>query len=243
MRCPGQDTRYWKSDAIFEVKCPQCGHQVEFFKDESTRKCKKCGHKLINPKMDFGCATYCKFARQCFGDPDLLTHRDELLKNRVAIEMKHYFQKDFKRIAHAVKVARYAEKILNQEKGDLAIVLSAAYLHDIGLKGTIPDSKKTKNHEKVGPIKAREILLKLGAAKVLIDEVCDIISRHHHPRDKESANFKIVYDADLIVNLEEQQGKNPVDKEKITSLINNDFYTRGGCELAREVLLSNQHSE
>lgn len=242
MRCPGQDTRYWKSDAIFEVKCPQCGHQVEFFKDEPARKCNKCGHKLINPKMDFGCAAYCKFAKQCFGDPDLLAYRDELLKNRVAVEMKHYFQKDFKRIGHAVKVARYAEKIINQEKGDLAIVLSAAYLHDIGLKDTEPDSKKAKDHEKKGSMKAREILLHLGATKVLIDEVCDIISRHHHPRTKESENFKVMYDADLIVNLEEQQTNKTLEKEKITSLINNDFYTKRGRELARELLGSNLYS-
>lgn len=236
MRCPGQDTRYWKSDAIFEVKCPECGHQVEFFKDEPVRKCKKCGHKLINPKMDFGCAAYCKFARQCFKDPALLAHKDELLKNRVAVEMKHYFQKDFKRIAHAIKVARYAEKIINKKKGDLAIVLSAAYLHDIGLKGSKPDRKKTKNHEKEGSMKAREILLKLGVAKVLIDEVSDIISRHHHPRDEESENFKVLYDADLIVNLEEQQKEDPLDKGEIASHIDKDFYTKRGRELAREVL-------
>jgi hypothetical protein len=41
---------------------------VEFFKDESTRKCKNCGHGIINPKMDFGCAAYCKFAEQCLGE-------------------------------------------------------------------------------------------------------------------------------------------------------------------------------
>ena len=25
MRCPGQDMRYWKGDAAFEVACPKCG--------------------------------------------------------------------------------------------------------------------------------------------------------------------------------------------------------------------------
>ena len=47
--------------------------------------------------------------------------------------MKRYFQKDFRRIGHATKVARYAEQIAGQEKGDLVIVLCAAYLHDIGI--------------------------------------------------------------------------------------------------------------
>ena len=65
MKCPGQDSRYWKPGAIFEAKCPECGHAVEFFKDDTTRLCKKCGHRFLNPDMDFGCASYCKYAEQC----------------------------------------------------------------------------------------------------------------------------------------------------------------------------------
>ncbi|MBW2015074.1 MAG: phosphohydrolase, partial [Deltaproteobacteria bacterium] len=67
MKCPGQDSRYWKPEAIFKAKCPKCGHNVEFFKDDTTRKCDKCGHKFANPKMDFGCAAYCQFAEECIG--------------------------------------------------------------------------------------------------------------------------------------------------------------------------------
>lgn len=36
MKCPGQDSRYWKEGAIFEVDCPKCGKPVEFFKDWSS---------------------------------------------------------------------------------------------------------------------------------------------------------------------------------------------------------------
>jgi len=28
MKCPGQDTRYWKEDAIFEIECPSCKKSV-----------------------------------------------------------------------------------------------------------------------------------------------------------------------------------------------------------------------
>ena len=69
--------------------------------------------------------------------PELLAQRNELLKARVAIEMKRFLNRDFKRIGHATKVARYAEQIAREEKGDLAVALSAAYLHDIG----IPDAE------------------------------------------------------------------------------------------------------
>ena len=120
MKCPGQDSRYWKPDAIFSVPCLVCDKPVEFFRDESTRRCKNCGHKMVNPRMDFGCAAYCNFAEQCLGElpSELIAQKKDLLKDRVAIEMKHYFKKDFKRIGHATKVARYAEQIVKEEKGD-----------------------------------------------------------------------------------------------------------------------------
>ncbi len=68
MKCPGQDSRYWKPGAIFEVKCPKCGNMIEFFKDDSMRKCSKCGYKMRNPRLDFGCAAYCPYAKQCLGE-------------------------------------------------------------------------------------------------------------------------------------------------------------------------------
>jgi putative nucleotidyltransferase with HDIG domain len=239
MRCPGQDTRFWKPDAIFEVPCPKCGQMIEFFKDESTRRCKHCGHKMINPKMDFGCAAYCKFAAQCLGDMDVLAQRDELFKNHVALEMKNYFHRDFKRIAHAVKVARYAEKIARREKADLAVVLTAAYLHDIGIKEAERKYQSTsaQYQEKEGPLIAKEILIKLGAPKELIDEVCSIIGRHHHPRLEETINFKALYDADLITNLEEEQKECSVEVKKLAEIINHQFLTQSGRELAKSLFL------
>ena len=223
MKCPGQDSRYWKPGAIFEVKCPKCGNEVEFFKDDTTRLCNKCGHRFVNPEMDFGCASYCPYAEQCLGDlpPELLAERDDLLKDRVAMEMKRFFGHDFKRIGHAANVARYAEQIVKEEKGNPAVVLSAAYLHDIGIPEAARkyDSTAARYHQKEGPPIAREILTKLGAREEIIDEVCDIIGHHHHPRDKETMNFKILYDADLIVNLEEGQKKKETERDIACTVI------------------------
>ncbi|MGA1864650.1 MAG: HD domain-containing protein [bacterium] len=246
MRCPGQDTRFWKPEDIFEMTCPKCGHQVEFFKDEPSRRCKNCGNRVLNPKMDFGCATYCKFAEQCLGNlpPELLAQREEMFKNRVAIEMKRYFNKDFKRIGHAAKVARYAEQILRKEKGDPAVVLTAAYLHDIGIKEAEQryKSNDAAYQEKLGPPVAREILEKLRADPKLIEEVCDIIGHHHHPGPQESGNFKILYDADLLVNMEEVYKKSSPQKEKISIFIQKNFLTDAGKVLAGEILLSEKNS-
>jgi hypothetical protein len=246
MKCPGQDSRYWKPGSIFEANCPQCGQELEFFKDDTTRRCKNCGHRILNPKMDFGCASYCQYAEQCLGDlpPELIAQKEDLLKDRVAIEMKKYFGKDFRRIGHATKVARYAEQIGKEEKGNLAVILPVSYLHDIGILEAERKYQSTaaRYQEELGPPIARDILVKLGAREELIEEVCDIVGHHHHPRDEETLNFKALYDADLIVNLEEAHKEKPSTPERIEEIIGKSFLTESGKNLGREILLQPSQS-
>ncbi len=241
MKCPGQDTRYWKAEDIYEEKCSGCGQLLEFFKDDSSRKCRNCGKRVLNPKIDFGCAAYCEHADQCLKElpPEILAERSNLLKDRVALEMKRYFAADFKRIGHACNVARYAEQIVKREKGDIAVALISAYLHDIGIKEAERKyhSTKSKYQEELGPQVAREILEGLGAETELIDEVCDIIGHHHSPREHETDNFKALYDADLIVNLEENSKEKPYGPEKVKRIIENSFLTDQGKKIVQDVLL------
>ena len=242
MKCPGQDSRYWKPGAIFEVKCPKCGKEVEFFKDDTSRKCNHCGNRFVNPHMDFGCAAYCQYAEQCLGTlpPEVAAQQENLLKDRVALEMKRYFKRDFKRIGHAMRVARHAERIGKMEGGNLAVILSAAYLHDIG----IPKAEETYGssapefQEKEGPAIARSILIKLGADESLIDAVCDIVGHHHHPRAEDTIDFKVVYDSDLIVNTEEKLKTKPMDPESLSQFIETSMLTENGQQAARETLLN-----
>ncbi len=244
MKCPGQDTRYWKPGAIFEAKCPECGSDVEFFRDDTARKCKKCGHRFVNPQMDFGCAAYCQYAEQCMGDlpPELLAQKEDFLKDRVAIEMKRYFGQDFKRIGHAASVARHAEQIVKVERGNPAVVLCAAYLHDIGIHEAERKYNSTapRYQHREGPPITREILTRLRAKEDLIDEVCDIVGHHHHPRDEETLNFKIIYDADLIVNLEEKQKETKMESAKLARIIDKSMFTDTGKKLAGKVLLGEE---
>ena len=241
MQCPGQDSRYWDGEAVFEAKCPKCDHVVEFFKDDSTRKCSNCGNKMINPNMDLGCASYCPYAEQCLGSmpPELLAKKKELLVERVPIEMKRYFESDFKRIGHATKVARYAAKICKEEDAHPVVTSISAYLHDIGIREAEKkhNSSSPKYQHVEGPPVAREILEKLGAEEGIIDEVCDIIGHHHDPRPDETANFKVLYDADLIVNLEEKQKEAPSDPDHLAKIVENSFLTDSGRQIARELLL------
>jgi len=50
-------------------------------------------------------------------------------------------------------------------------------------------------------------------------------------------NFKVVYDSDLLENLDEKQKKAPRNNEEMEKLIEKSFLTDSGRETAREVLL------
>lgn len=130
MKCPGQDMQYWTDDAIFEIDCPECGSTVEFYKDDTSRKCPRCQHRFVNPKLDFGCASYCQFAEQCLGTlpENFLGSREDLLKDKVAVLLKRHLKTDFKKIREATELAQIGETICKQEGGNLAVVLCAAYL-------------------------------------------------------------------------------------------------------------------
>ena len=71
IRCPGQDTSRWKPGDVFTVPCPACEAPVEFFKDDTSRRCGNCGYKFANPKLDLGCAEWCPYAKQCLADRGL----------------------------------------------------------------------------------------------------------------------------------------------------------------------------
>ena len=68
--CPGQDQRYWKFEDIFDVVCPHCGAEIEFRKDEPVRTCAGCKKTVRNPKLDPGCAEWCRYADECLGGKD-----------------------------------------------------------------------------------------------------------------------------------------------------------------------------
>ena len=238
MICPGQDTRYWKPGDIFEAPCPHCGHSVEFFKDESTRKCRGCHHLVTNPRMDFGCAAYCKYAEQCVGElsPDLLSKRKDLLKDRVAVEMKKYFRQDFKSINHAVRVARYAEQIAAEEKADLAILLPASYLHGIACPETGSDGPSSG--AVCGGAGGVSLLLEgLGATEELVKEVLETIRALLEGGESSTAkNGQILRDAHAIAGWQERQEQGLVTDEPIRAAIQELFQTEGGRTIARKIL-------
>ena len=76
MNCPGQDMRYWKFEDIFTVNCEGCGKPVEFFKDESNLICRGCGKSVYNPRIQEGCAKWCKYADKCLEEKTVKEDKD-----------------------------------------------------------------------------------------------------------------------------------------------------------------------
>jgi DNA-directed RNA polymerase subunit RPC12/RpoP len=144
-KCPGQDTRFWKPNDVYTVECPKCGKPVEFFKDDIRRRCKKCGHMFINPRLDLGCARWCQYADQCVGAID-----KEEFKEIIILAMKEHLGGDTERIENALKVGRFAEDILEKEEGNPKVVIAAAILYDIGVHevGKKPERAKESDQEK-----------------------------------------------------------------------------------------------
>jgi len=234
MKCPGQDPRYWKFDAIFDAECPSCGSKIEFFKDETRRKCKNCGEYVLNPKMDFGCAAHCKFAKQCFGDlpPELIKQKEDLFKDRVAVEMKMRLKNDFKRIGHASRVASMVERLIGVDKAKPAVLFAAAYLHDVepAVQGANGD-----NVDQGDKAVARDILEKLDAPQELIEEVCSIIKNLDNPKGHESGDLKLVHDAHLLASLQEKIKKGELNEDYLSEALERDFLTDSGRSLAYEL--------
>jgi hypothetical protein len=232
MKCPGQDPRFWKFDAIFEAQCPNCGSSLEFFKDETRRKCKNCGHQVLNPKMDFGCAAHCKFAEHCFGElpPELIKQKKDMLKDRLALEMKMYFKSDFKSISRAIKIARYVEKIAGAEKADPPIAITAAYLREM-----VQKEARTGDDDDAKAL-PRRILEKLDAAPGLIEEVCNLIETKEIDKGA-SSNSKVLHDAGILADLEQEIKSEQIDQSDLTEIIRTQFITNSARELAREVLV------
>jgi len=92
-----------------------------------------------------------------------------------------------------------------------------------------------KYQEKEGPPIARRILTRLGFEPNQIEEICEIIAHHHSPGKINTQNFKILYDADWLVNLRDEYDIQ--DRHKLSNIIDKVFLTRSGKALAREVYL------
>jgi HD superfamily phosphodiesterase len=155
-------------------------------------------------------------------------------KKALSSAMEAYFGVDSRRIRHAMRTADFAEMILTEEpSADPDVVIASALLHDIGIRNAEEKygSAEARYQEIEGPEVAGDILRKLDYSDAFIREVCDIVAHHHHPREDETTNFKVLYDADQLVNAEESGAKRPWGGAGTAGSV---FFTEVGGRLAAD---------
>jgi HD superfamily phosphodiesterase len=168
---------------------------------------------------------------------------DDKLKNEILKKMMSYFEYDNNHINHTYRVLYYAEElsksslIAKLRDINFDVIIYSAILHDIG----IPACKKKYNsidgqlQEIEGPPIAREILENFNINEEIINEVCNIVGSHHSMGEIETTNFKIIWDADWLVNLPDVYDVQ--DKKNLSEIINNIFLTKTGLEKAKFLYL------
>ena len=236
--CPGSEK--FRQPKPEYIKCPACGEEVEIWTDEVKTTCPACKAAVLR-REELSCLDWCKYAKECVGEAaynNFLKNKAITVKEKLLKELEAYFGSDSKRINHAKKVMGCAEDILRHEKGDWHIVIPASILHDVGIKAAEAKYGSSAGHyqEKEGPAIARGILSKFDFRKEEINEICEMIGHHHSPGKVDTTNFKILYDADWLVNLKDETDIK--DKAKLAATIDKVFLTQTGKKMAKDIYLS-----
>ncbi len=160
----------------------------------------------------------------------------------VRTAMENYFGEDQRRIEHALQVSLYARELLSYIEADPVLTLTAAYLHDIG----IPEAERKHgssagNYQEIeGPPIAEEILANLDAEESFVDAVAEIVGNHHTSAAIDSTEFRIIWDADALVNFAAAlQGKS---ETHIESVLQRHMVTEAGYRMARKIFLKDIES-
>ncbi|MFH1578501.1 MAG: HD domain-containing protein [Candidatus Omnitrophota bacterium] len=228
--CPG--AQKFRQPQPEDIKCPFCCAEIEIWTDEIQVRCPKCKKNVLR-QGNASCLDWCRYAKECVG-PDTygkyMQNKAVTVKEKLLNELEGYFGGNIKKINHARNVMHFAEELLKREKADWHIVIPASILHDIGAKSELGCQKKKDTSI------ARGILLKLGLKIDDINQICEIIAYHHSPGEVDTDNFKVLYDADCLVNLKDMVDIK--DKTKTKALIDKAFFTPAAKALAGKVYLS-----
>lgn len=149
--------------------------------------------------------------------------------DRLAMAMMDFDRGSAQRIQHFLKVHHFAVLIAAGEAVDSStrlVLEAAAYTHDIGIRPALEQfgSSAGELQERLGPPLAREMLTALDFAPQVVDRVCWLIAHHHTYTAIEGDDYRILVEADFLVNLFEN-GSSP---ETIASAREKMFVTRTG---------------
>lgn len=171
-----------------------------------------------------------------------MTPEQKVSLANVRAAMEQYFDDDQKRIDHALQVVGYAEELLAYIEADPVLTLTSAYLHDIG----IPEAEHKHGssagnwQELEGPPIAKAILAELDAETPFVDLVAEIVGNHHTPGAIDSPEFRIIWDADALVNFAGALATKT--DEQIEKILQNHMVTEAGFRMARKLFLEDAES-
>lgn len=103
---------------------------IEFFKDDTRRRCPNCGQEVPNPEMDFGCAAYCPYAEHCLGalpEGVVADGKLKVLKAKMLKALKEQAVKEGRNVAFSSRVMELVEEIGKKESAPLGPTLLAAF--------------------------------------------------------------------------------------------------------------------
>ena len=151
--------------------------------------------------------------------------------NAIEQDMRSYFGSDCRRVNHALNVLRHAREINRGQQADRLTVECAAILHDIGIHEAERKYRSSAgNYQEIeGPPIARAMLTRYPVAPADIDHICKIIANHHCAKEINTPEFRVIWDADWLVNIPEEF--DVADKAKMRSLLK-VFKTTPGRNLA-----------
>jgi len=164
-----------------------------------------------------------------------------MYKETYTEELRAYFGTDQRRINHALKVLDYAEKIMAGETLDeekRKIVTITALLHDVGIKIAEEKYGSSAGHyqEIEGPAIVQEMMCRQGEHSELIERVSYIVGGHHTPAKNNGLDFQILWEADLLVNIEEDGAVSQGDNQ-LKTVIARNFKTFIGIMIAKNKFL------
>lgn len=164
-------------------------------------------------------------------------------KETIINKMKSAFETTIpSEIDHALSVLENAEIIMNGEgiKGRERYLISVtAILHDIGMINAKEKYGSTSGpyQEKEGPSAAKGLLLDEDLSDDEVERICYIIGNHHTPSKVDGIDFQIQWEADLLEALKKFDKE--TNQDKLKGIINKNFKTKSGLELAEKILIVN----
>ncbi len=158
---------------------------------------------------------------------------EQKLRN-LMLAMIDYNGGDARRIQHFIKVHALA-KLIGEAEGldaeDLYILEAAALTHDIGIRNSERKygTCTGKQQETEGPPEAEKLLRSLGFEDSVINRVSWLIAHHHTYSNIDSDDYRILVEADFLVNLYEDG----LSTEAARTAYSRIFKTETGKQLCR----------